>query len=184
MNHMTNHLFRTILALLTVWSVVESKRDYYDVLGVSKTANIQEIRRAYRKLAKLYHPDKNKGPNATEKFVEINEAYEVLSDEGKRKRYDEFGFDGPKQQGFHGHSADFDMSDFFRGEGFTFGHGFPFSDMFDDFDFSDHHHGSSFSSQFTQRTSSHSSSSSSHGTRCVTQTIRRGNTVITQTQCS
>lgn len=73
MNCTTIHLFRTLVALLTILSVVESKADYYDVLGISKTANSQEIRKAHRKLAKLYHPDKNKDPNATEKFLEINE---------------------------------------------------------------------------------------------------------------
>jgi len=70
------------------------KRDYYDVLGVSRTASTEEIKRAYRNLARRYHPDVNKDPDAEAKFKEINEAYEVLSDETKRRTYDRFGHAG------------------------------------------------------------------------------------------
>ncbi|MDD6259235.1 MAG: DnaJ domain-containing protein, partial [Erysipelotrichaceae bacterium] len=70
------------------------KRDYYEVLGVSKDASEDDIKRAYRKLAKKYHPDLNKAPDAADKFKEVNEAYEVLSDPQKRKTYDQFGFAG------------------------------------------------------------------------------------------
>ena len=62
---------------------MSEKRDYYEVLGISKDASEQEIKKAYRSLAKKYHPDMNKSPDAEEKFKEINEAYEVLSDPDK-----------------------------------------------------------------------------------------------------
>jgi len=85
-----------------------NKRDYYEVLGVSKTATDEEIKRAFRVLAKKYHPDVNKEEGAADKFKEIGEAYSVLSDKNKRAQYDQFGhaaFDGA------GGSAGFDMGD-------------------------------------------------------------------------
>lgn len=72
---------------------METKRDYYEVLGVSRNADEKEIKRAYRKLAKKYHPDTNAGnPEAEKKFKEVTEAYSVLSDSEKKKMYDQFGF--------------------------------------------------------------------------------------------
>jgi curved DNA-binding protein len=68
-------------------------RDFYDVLGVSRTAGADEIQRAYRKLARQYHPDINKDPGAEERFKEVSEAYDVLSDADTRRRYDQFGPD-------------------------------------------------------------------------------------------
>ena len=68
-----------------------AKRDLYEVLGVSKSASQDEIKSSYRKLAKKYHPDLNKEPGAEEKFKEVQEAYDVLSDDNKRAQYDQFG---------------------------------------------------------------------------------------------
>ncbi len=68
-----------------------NKRDYYEILGISKNATKQEIKKAFRKLAMKYHPDKNKEAGSEEKFKEINEAYEILSDDTKRQKYDQFG---------------------------------------------------------------------------------------------
>ena len=69
-------------------------RDYYDVLGVAKDANKNDIKKAFRGLARQYHPDVSEDPDAETKFKEINEAYEVLSDDDKRARYDRFGHAG------------------------------------------------------------------------------------------
>ena len=81
---------------------MSEKRDYYEVLGLSKGASDEEIKRAYRKMAKKYHPDINKEPGAEEKFKEVNEAYEVLSDPQKKAAYDQFGHAGMEGGGFGG----------------------------------------------------------------------------------
>ncbi len=94
------------------------KRDYYEVLGLQKGASEAEIKKAYRQMAKKYHPDVNKAPDAEEKFKEINEAYEVLSDPQKKAKYDQFGHAGMDgafgQGGFSGGFGDFgDINDIF-----------------------------------------------------------------------
>ncbi|MCQ2441931.1 MAG: molecular chaperone DnaJ [Oscillospiraceae bacterium] len=100
--------------------MAEEKRDYYEVLGVDKSASQDQIKRAYRKLAKKYHPDMNPGDTEAEaKFKEANEAYEILSDEQKKARYDQFGFAGVDPNYGAGASAGgagfdgFDMGDIF-----------------------------------------------------------------------
>lgn len=113
-----------------------AKRDYYEVLGVSKDASESEIKSAFRKLAKKYHPDVSKEPNAAEKFKEAQEAYAVLSDAQRRKQYDNYGhagFDNNAGTGGFDYS-NFDFSDIFEQ---AFGGGFS------SFDFSDFGFGSS-----------------------------------------
>ena len=70
------------------------KRDYYEILGVKKDSSASDIKKAYRKLVKKYHPDVNKEDGAEEKFKEIQEAYEILSDDSKRSAYDQYGHAG------------------------------------------------------------------------------------------
>ncbi len=107
------------------------KRDYYDVLNVPKDASKTKIKKAYRKLAMKYHPDRNKSPDAEEKFKEVSEAYAVLSDDEKRMQYDQFGHEGirgkySRDDIFKG--ADFDR--IFKDLGFGFG---GFDSVFDMF---------------------------------------------------
>lgn len=99
-----------------------SKKDYYEVLGVSKNADAKEIKKAFKMLAKKYHPDINKADDAEERFTEVQDAYAVLSDENKRAQYDQYGHAAFEQMN-HGHHASegFDFSDIFSD---IFGGGF------------------------------------------------------------
>lgn len=106
-----------------------TKRDYYEVLGINKSASEEEIKKAYRKLAKKYHPDMNQGDKGAEsKFKELNEAYEVLSDKDKKTRYDQFGHAGVDPNGFGG-AGGFGGTGGFSGFGGSGG----FEDIFDIF---------------------------------------------------
>lgn len=102
---------------------MSSKKDYYDVLNIQRSASKEEIKNSYRKLALQYHPDRNKSPGAEEKFKEISEAYAVLSDDEKRKRYDTYGHVGAEEV-FRGSEANFD--EVFKDIGFG-----GFRDIFD-----------------------------------------------------
>lgn len=92
-------------------------KDYYKILGVSKTASDDDIKSAYRNLARKYHPDINKDPNAEDKFKEINEAYQVLSDPEKRKKYDQFGSEWQSYQHSGGQPGGFDWGPWQQSQG-------------------------------------------------------------------
>ena len=94
------------------------QKDYYDILGVSRSASQKDIKSAYYKLAKQYHPDRTKGDKeSAKKFQKVSEAYEVLSDEGKRKNYDNFGSSASENfstGGFSGFNSNIDPEELFR----------------------------------------------------------------------
>ncbi len=103
-----------------------TNRDYYEILGVAKTASTEDIKAAFRKLARQYHPDVSKEADAEEKFKEINEAYGILSDPEKRRRYDQFGRQGLGDMGgvnMHDYTMDFNdlVEELFGSFGFGFG---------------------------------------------------------------
>ena len=109
-------------------------KDYYEILGVSKTATEQEIKSAYRKLAKKYHPDVNKTPGAEQKYKDVNEAYEVLHDPEKRQKYDTLGPNWEQAQQFGGQGGGFEGFSGFPGGGVHMdfgGSGSGFSDFFE-----------------------------------------------------
>ncbi|APR98078.1 molecular chaperone DnaJ [Wolbachia endosymbiont of Folsomia candida] len=121
-----------------------SKKDHYELLGVDRSANIDEIKKAYKKLALKYHPDRNPGnKEAEEKFKEVTAAYEVLSDSDKRAGYDHYGHDGAS----HGSAGGFDFNQGFSSTG-------DFSDIFNDF-FGGGFGGGAARSRTTRSTASH-----------------------------
>jgi molecular chaperone DnaJ len=99
-----------------------AKRDYYEILSVSKTASADEIKKSYRKVAMQYHPDRNPGDKtAEEKFKEAAEAYEILSDQDKRAQYDRYGHAGVSGNGRGGYGGGMNMEDIFSQFGDIFG---------------------------------------------------------------
>lgn len=203
-------LYSALICLLVagMTEFVLAEKDYYKILGVSRDATERKVKKAFRELAKKYHPDKNKSKEAENKFREIAEAYEVLSDEKKRKQYDRYGEEGMKEQpGFEGFKFNFD--DFFGGFGgfgqkkHNSGNGFKFSfdDVFDNHDH-DEDEDSVFGAgnngfggfgfgdnAFSFGGGGHASfrkteQSSSGGQRCRTITKKTGNMVTTFTECS
>ncbi|XP_077121193.1 dnaJ homolog subfamily B member 9 [Ranitomeya variabilis] len=110
------------VCILLISEVILANKTYYDILGVTKNASERQIKKAFHKLAMKYHPDKNKSPDAEAKFREIAEAYEILSDENKRKEYDRFGHDAFTSGGRGGNEKNFHQH-------------FNFDDLFKDFEF-------------------------------------------------
>jgi len=138
-----------------------TKRDYYEILGVLRTATKDALKDAYRTLAMKYHPDRNKEAGAEEKFKEISEAYAVLSDDEKRATYDQYGhsgFDQRYSQEDIFRNANFE--DIFRDFGFSFGGGSPFEDMI-------------FSSMFAQGATSASAAWGKACAMTLTSRLRR-----------
>lgn len=105
-----------------------STRDYYETLGVERSANAEEVKRAFRRKAREFHPDVNKAEDAEDRFKEINEAYDVLSDPGKREQYDRFGSVGRGAGGSGPAGGYVDLNDLFGG-----GPGFDMGDLFSAF---------------------------------------------------
>lgn len=113
-------------------------KDLYNVLGVAKNATVEEIKKAYRKLALQYHPDRGGGKDTEAKFKEVNEAYQILSDPQKRQQYDQFGDAAFRQGGRPGGGAGqgfggFDFSGFGGGDFSGFGFGGGIGDIFEEF---------------------------------------------------
>lgn len=134
-----------------------TKRDFYEVLGVSKSATPEELKKAYRKLALEWHPDRNKSPQANEKFKEINEAYAVLSDSQKKAQYDQFGY-AAFQPGMGGSAGQGPFGGGFRQQGpFTYYYssgngGSPFgTDFVDPFEIFEQFFGGGFSQRSTRQ---------------------------------
>uniref|UniRef100_A0A5S6R4J7 DnaJ homolog subfamily B member 9 n=1 Tax=Trichuris muris TaxID=70415 RepID=A0A5S6R4J7_TRIMR len=193
--------YTLILFAVLAWNRVSAASDYYARLGVKRGASEQEIKRAFRKLALKYHPDRNKEPDAEAKFREIAEAYEVLSDPQKRKTYDMYG-NAEQYQQYAGHSDgfNFDFTEFFRhfDDGFRHSSGRKssedmfqaFGDLFDD-PWEEFGGGSFFGDMRSAFGGAHDFDGSSNmfsfqfgaGSNCETITKRVGNTVTTTTRC-
>jgi len=195
--------FAYFLILLFLMASIEAK-NYYKILGVKKSASEKEIKKAFREKAKLYHPDKNDSPDAEQKFRDLAEAYEILSDENKRRNYDgQGGHTGSFKfnEGTKANNFDFNFDDLFKqfehdifgdmkghmhthfGSHFAAHHhatggAFSFEDMFDNDD---------FFKDFGMRGEANvhkRSVKSSHKQHCHTVTKQVNNMVTTYTHCS
>lgn len=112
----------SLLLQLVLLSLIEANRDFYKILGVNKAATKNEIKKAYRNLAKKMHPDKNKDdPNADQIFSDLTAAYEILSDDDKRKLYDRCGEECVKKEGMFDNNGMDPFASFFGDFGFNFG---------------------------------------------------------------
>ncbi|VEL27321.1 unnamed protein product [Protopolystoma xenopodis] len=195
-------LFFTTFLLLLIMSTsfcneLKDDRDYYQILNVPTTASKREIKKAFRKLAIKFHPDKNKEPDSEANFKKISEAYDVLSDNSKRKQYDAVGHESFIRSGGPGagSSNHFDMHNFFHSfdhflhhrmhENFHNSHSqnfhFDFKSLFDDEDDDDPaHHFEDADYSFARSVKSQSF----HEARgCRTKTVRQGNSVFSTTEC-
>ncbi|KAG7454731.1 hypothetical protein MATL_G00262850 [Megalops atlanticus] len=112
------------VCILMITELILARKDYYDILGVPRDATDRQIKKAFHKLAMKYHPDRNKSPDAEAKFREIAEAYETLSDEKRRREYDQFGHASFSNEGTRGG----------HGQHFHQAFNFNFEDIFKDFD--------------------------------------------------
>ncbi|XP_077357351.1 dnaJ homolog subfamily B member 9-like [Festucalex cinctus] len=112
--------------ILLISEFILAKRDYYDILGVPRDASDRQIKKAFHKLALKYHPDRNKGPDAEGRFREIAEAYETLSDDKRRREYDQFGHGPSRHGGSGGGGANYNFRQHYRS--------FNMDDIFKDFD--------------------------------------------------
>ncbi|KAG7456085.1 hypothetical protein MATL_G00248010 [Megalops atlanticus] len=112
------------VCILMITELILAKKDYYEILGVPKDASERQIKKAFHRLAMKYHPDRNKSPDAEGKFREVAEAYEILSDEKRRREYDQFGHSAFPSDGSRGGD----------GQHFRQPFNFNFDDIFKDFD--------------------------------------------------
>ncbi|XP_044310489.1 dnaJ homolog subfamily B member 9 [Varanus komodoensis] len=210
----TQSVFIFALCILMITELILAAESYYDVLGIPKNASDRQIKKAFHKLAMKYHPDKNKSPGAEAKFREIAEAYETLSDENKRREYDQFGHVEGRRNTFQ-HPFNFNFDDLFKDFDFFGRNGntqskkhfenhfqnhqqtstrqrrsfpefsFGGAGMFDDM-FEDMEKMFSFSEFDNAQRHTMRTENKFHGSskHCRTVTQRRGNMVTTFTDCS
>ncbi|XP_028256609.1 dnaJ homolog subfamily B member 9-like [Parambassis ranga] len=130
--------------VLLISEFILAKRDYYDILGVPRDATERQIKKAFHKLALKYHPDRNKGPDAEAKFREIAEAYETLSDDKRRREYDQFGHSSSSGEGYRGGGgsggSNYNFNQHFQSFNFNFDDIFKDSDPFGQHQHQQHQH--------------------------------------------